>query len=658
MSYKKRILLLSLIDLFIIAVAVMMAYLLRFDFRVREGVFEYIPYVFVMQSFIILLTFHLRNLYKRVWQYASIGELISIVKAVIIAEIVFFTTHIIVHSFIPSIVVPRSIYLLSGMLIIIGIGGSRLTWRMFRDNYLKIQPHHKRALIIGAGDAGALIARELKHSPDNEFYPVAFIDDDPNKKSLELMGMPVLGGRESIHDVVENHQIKEIIIAIPSAPRSQVAEIIELCKTTKANIKILPKVSDIVSGKVSLKKIRDVNVEDLLGRDPIEVDLHGIADYVTDQIVLITGAGGSIGSELCRQIAPFSPERLLLLGHGENSIYDIELELRKKYPGLKIETVIADVQDRDRINEVFESYHPNVIFHAAAHKHVPLMERNPAEAIKNNVFGTRNVAECAHEFNASHFVMISTDKAVNPTSVMGTTKRLAEMVVQDLDRKSSTKFVAVRFGNVLGSRGSVIPIFKQQIQEGGPVTVTHPEMVRYFMTIPEAVQLVIQAGALANGGETFILDMGKPVKISDLAKDLIRLSGLEPDQDIKVEYTGIRPGEKLYEEILTDEEGMQATKHDRIFVGRPIEYSHDEFQNGLKSLKEIVTHRNGLPDGNEVRTLLKKLIPSYKYDGNKNNNDQTDDKSSVQYKKAVEVELVKQQMKLAKIEMATAKQGK
>lgn len=389
--------------------------------------------------------------------------------------------------------------------------------------------------------------------------------------------------------------------------KTQISDIINICKTTKARLKIIPHIQEYIQGKMAANQMRDVQVEDLLGRDPIQTDLQNIADYVQNKIVLVTGAGGSIGSELCRQVAPFKPARLLLLGHGENSIYGIEMEMRRLFPNLPIETVIADVQDRTRIADVFREFGPQVVFHAAAHKHVPLMERNPSEAIKNNVFGSKNVAECADEFGAERFVLISTDKAVNPTSIMGTTKRIAEMFIQSLDKHSKTKFVAVRFGNVLGSRGSVIPRFKDQIARGGPVTVTHPEMVRYFMTIPEAVQLVIQAGAFAKGGEVFILDMGKPVKIVDLATDLIRLSGYEPNVDIDIEFSGIRAGEKLYEELLTSEEGMSSTMHDRIFIGKPMNINRTELEFEMRRLERVLGS-----DPEEIRALLQHLVPTYR----------------------------------------------
>lgn len=602
---------LGILDALIIAAAVTLAYFLRFDFQVRRPYFELLPYVAAAHIMLNFFAFKWAKIYRRVWQYASIGELVSLVKATTLSEITFYVFQMTVQFYKPELVVPRSIYLLAWLLVTVGVGASRLSWRMFRDSYLKIQPHHRQTMIIGAGKAGALIAKELKHTPTSELYPVAFIDDDQAKLGLEIMGLPVVGGRDRIIEAAEQLHIKKIIIAMPSASKAEIAKLIDICKQTKAKIKILPRVSDLISGKISVNMIREVSLEDLLGRDPVQVDLAGIANYVTGQVVLVTGAGGSIGSELCRQVVPFNPKHLLLLGHGENSIYDVELELLKLFPALKLQTIIADIQDRARISEIFDNYRPSVVFHAAAHKHVPLMERDPSEAVKNNIFGTRNLAECAHEFKASRFVMVSTDKAVNPTSVMGATKRAAEMIVQGMDRSSSTKFVAVRFGNVLGSRGSVVPLFKRQIQEGGPITITHPEMVRYFMTIPEAVQLVIQAGALANGGEVFILDMGKPVKIADLAKDLIRLSGLRVGEDINIIYTGIRPGEKLFEEILTSEEGISATRHNRIFIGKPTDFSLDEFHFMVKKMEQLIAKKNAPGRGQEIKALLKQIVPTY-----------------------------------------------
>ncbi|KHF31818.1 UDP-N-acetyl-alpha-D-glucosamine C6 dehydratase [Paenibacillus sp. P1XP2] len=406
--------------------------------------------------------------------------------------------------------------------------------------------------------------------------------------------------------IVKEKQIKEIIIAIPSASKKEISDIAQICKNTGVKLKMIPRLNDLISGKVSLSKMRDVSVEDLLGRDPITTDLDGIMNYVQHKRVLVTGAGGSIGSELCRQLAKFRPMKLLLLGHGENSIFNIEMELRKTFPELNLVTIIADIQDRERMKNIFNEYRPQVVFHAAAHKHVPLMERNPTEAVKNNVFGTQNVADCADEYGVERFVLISSDKAVNPTSVMGATKRIAEMYIQTMNASSSTKFVAVRFGNVLGSRGSVIPFFKQQIADGGPVTVTHPEMVRYFMTIPEAVQLVLQAGSFAEGGEIFVLDMGSPVKILNLAEDLIKLSGYEPYEEIDIKFTGIREGEKLYEELLTDEENVTATQHNRIFIGKPSELNRRHLELEILRLQRVIA------DGSSsIKEIIDQIVPMY-----------------------------------------------
>jgi FlaA1/EpsC-like NDP-sugar epimerase len=395
---------------------------------------------------------------------------------------------------------------------------------------------------------------------------------------------------------------------MPSAKRVQITEIINICKLTGAKVKIIPSINDFIRGRVAVKSLRNVEVEDLLGREPVMTDLEGIANYVSDKVVLVTGAGGSIGSELCRQISSFNPSSLLLLGHGENSIYTIEMELRTKFPDVHLETVIADIQDRGRMDDVFRKFRPQVVFHAAAHKHVPLMERNPSEAVKNNVFGTRNVADCADKYKAERFVMISSDKAVNPSSIMGATKRIAEMYIQSINTISETQFVAVRFGNVLGSRGSVIPRFKDQIAAGGPVTVTHPDMVRYFMTIPEAVQLVIQAGSFAKGGEIFVLDMGKPVRILDLAQDLIRLSGYEPNVDIEINFSGMREGEKLFEELLTDEEAVSSTQHERIYIGKPTQINRVELELQFKRIEKVIGENQ-----HSIKDVIEHLVPFYSH---------------------------------------------
>lgn len=613
MNVKLRCLLLVTFDTLLVSLVIILAYLLHFDFKVDMETFVYIPYVIAMHLVVIFFVFNKYRIYKRAWQYASIGELITIIKAVFITEIVLFLFHEIFTFFNYNFVIPRSIYLISGSLLILAIGGSRLLWRIYRDNYLKIQKYHKPAIIVGAGDAGVLLAKELKHLINSETYPVAFIDDDINKQNLEVLGIPVVGTRKDIPKKVKELNIQKIIIATPSIGKSELAELVEICNTTKINTQILPAIKDIVNGKVKISMLRNVEVEDLLGRDPIELNISEIDNYIKNKVVLVSGGGGSIGSELCRQILNFSPRKLLILDHSENNIYDIELELNKRYRDLDIVPLIADVQQKKRIDNIFKSYKPDVIFHAAAHKHVPLMESSPIEAIKNNVFGTKNMAECADRYDASHFVMISTDKAVNPTSVMGTTKRIAEMIIQYYAQTSKTKFTAVRFGNVLGSRGSVIPLFKKQIAEGGPITVTDPNMVRFFMTIPEAVQLVIQSGGAAKGGEIFILDMGEQVKIADLANDLIKLSGLEPNVDIKVEYIGVRPGEKLYEEILTEEEGIVATKYNRIFISGSNYIDKDELFYIIKKLEQLLFDNVEVLALEKTKKILSEIVPTYKY---------------------------------------------
>ncbi|MBV6713469.1 polysaccharide biosynthesis protein [Paenibacillus chitinolyticus] len=603
MRNRNKVYVFMLLDVLVIWGSVWLSYLLRFDGAIPASYITQGLIFSLVLTFTTLSSLVYFKLYNRVWQYASIGEMVSLFKAVTLSSILSYLAVTLAGQF----SVPTSIFLSSYQCVFFLMGGLRFVRRMLGDNYYKKKGGQRAALIIGAGDCGIIITKELKHNPQSLMYPAAFIDDDKQKHKQQICGIPVVGGRDQIVSTVSRLNIDEIIIAIPSASKSEILGIIEICKQTKAKLKMIPKISDLIHGRVSIKEIRDVDVEDLLGRDPVKVDLYEIANYVEGKVVLVTGAGGSIGSELCRQVGPYNPKKLLLLGHGENSIYTIEMQLRQLYPALQLETVIADIQDVKRIEDVFAEYEPQVVFHAAAHKHVPLMERNPSEAIKNNVFGTKNVADCANRFRAERFVMISTDKAVNPTSVMGTTKRVAEMYIQSLNASSDTIFAAVRFGNVLGSRGSVIPRFKEQIANGGPVTVTHPDMIRYFMTIPEAVQLVIQAGAFARGGEVFILDMGKPVKIVDLATDLIRLSGFDPNSEIAIEFTGMRPGEKLYEELLTQEEGLSSTLHNRIFIGKPANINHAELQFQLNKLNKSLVEEDSLRD------KLKEIVPAYQH---------------------------------------------
>jgi FlaA1/EpsC-like NDP-sugar epimerase len=581
LSYTKRVSLLMLLDSIIVLTAIYIGYyILLAQFSL------YTLPTLIISSIALLASHHLfafiYRLYQKAWEYASVGEMMAIIRAVTFSILVTGAVQLIVNGSVYT-----RVLLVTWMLHVILIGGSRFSWRMYRDYYMKTKNEKKRALIIGAGSAGSMLVRQLMKSRDTDLEPVGFIDDDAKKLKLQIYGVTVLGGTKDIPTIVEKYEIENIIIAIPSLRKGQIQDVYQECSKTAAKIQIMPMIEDIVSGKVSVKQFRDVQVEDLLGREPVELDIKSISEKLTGKTILVTGAGGSIGSEICRQVSKFKPKKLVLLGHGENSIYTIDMELRNKHrEEFDIIPVIADIQDRDRIFEVMEVHTPDVVYHAAAHKHVPLMEYNPKEAVKNNVIGTKNVAEAADTFGVGTFVLVSSDKAVNPTNVMGSTKRIAEMVIQNLDKDSKTNFVAVRFGNVLGSRGSVIPLFKKQIQAGGPVTVTHPDMTRYFMTIPEASRLVMQAGALARGGEIFVLDMGEPVKIVDLAKNLIKLSGYTIDE-IGIKYAGIRPGEKMYEELLGENEVHGEAIFPKIFIGKTVGFDYKRVTNLVENHGEF-----------------------------------------------------------------------
>ncbi|MGM0883304.1 MAG: polysaccharide biosynthesis protein [Bacillota bacterium] len=605
MSYRSRMLVLLVVDICIIWVAIATSYLFRFDGNIPPHyVSQMLVFAFVT-TVICGVSLAFFRMYRRMWQYASIGEIVELVKAIVIGiALTYIATYLLNGERVPLSITSRTLEIM-----LLFMGGSRFLWRLIRVNRTKKAGLSNNVLVVGAGDCGALIAKEMM--TNNSFSGnrlVGFVDDDPYKRNMQVVGLPVLGDRTKIEEMVRTHHIHDIIIAMPSVKRTYISDIINICKLTGAKVKIIPSINDLITGHLAVETLRNVEVEDLLGRDPVQIDLDGIADYVSDKVVLVTGAGGSIGSELSRQIASFNPSRLLLLGHGENSIYTIEMELRSKYPDVHLETVIADIQDRSRMYDIFSRFRPQVVFHAAAHKHVPLMERNPSEAVKNNVFGTKNVADCADKYKSERFVMISSDKAVNPSSIMGATKRIAEMYIQSINTVSETQFVAVRFGNVLGSRGSVIPRFKEQIAAGGPVTVTHPEMVRYFMTIPEAVQLVIQAGSFAKGGEIFILDMGKPVRILDLAQDLIRLSGYEPNVDIEINFSGMREGEKLFEELLTDEEAVTSTQHERIYIGKPQQINRAELELQFKRFEKVLGESQS-----SVKDVIEHLVPFYSH---------------------------------------------
>lgn len=598
---KFSLAILLLIDIAIVSFTPFLSLMIRFeDFAVGESAMKALLPIMPVILFIRIVTFYGFGLYHRLWRYASINELLAIGGAVTVSSAI-----IIIYTLLAGSYIPGSIHLLSWLSTIILIGlfrlGVRIVFHLRPRNGSK---DNINVLIVGAGDAGAMIAREIKHRGFDNKRIIGFIDDDPYKQSQMMFGVKILGGRSEIRRVVADYQVDEIIIAMPSVGGGVVREILSECKQTACRVKTLPGMYEIIDGKVTVRQLRDVDLEDLLRREPVRLDLNEIAQYITGKRVLVTGAGGSIGSELCRQIASLSPASLSLLGKGENSIYEIDRELHMKFPQLDIKPIIADIRDAKRINKIFVDGKPQVVFHAAAHKHVPLMELQPAEAASNNIFGTEIVAEAADRVQADVFVMISTDKAVNPTSIMGATKRVAELVIQNINKVSDTKFVAVRFGNVLGSRGSVVPLFKKQIAEGGPITITHPDMKRYFMTIPEAVQLVIQAGSMAKGGEVFVLDMGKPVKIVDLACDLIELSGFTPYSDIKIKYTGIRPGEKLFEELLTAEEGTNATKHEKIYVANSNAIDEERLQGGLAALRQTVYDH-------DITDIIGKIVPTY-----------------------------------------------
>ncbi|MCU6710307.1 polysaccharide biosynthesis protein [Paenibacillus sp. J5C_2022] len=591
MTYRRRFWLLITLDSIIVASAVGGSVWLLGESGAPSSITLLALSLFVLHH----VFFFVYKLYKKAWEYASIGELVMIAKAAaltiggtaLLQWIAFGDMHVRLLTVI-------------GMMHMMLIGGSRLVWRVVRGSFSRQSGKRKRTLIVGAGSAGTMLVRQLLNNSDTELYPVAFVDDDAYKQELDIMGVPVAGKVSEIVAKASQYKVDNIVIAIPSLSKKQLYNIYTECAKTNAKTQIIPKLEDLATGRIAVTQFRDVQVEDLLGREPVELDIESISEYVTRKVVLVTGAGGSIGSEVCRQIARFLPEKLVVLGHGENSIYAIEMELKEMYKdsGVKFYTEIADLQDADKMNAVMRKHKPHVVYHAAAHKHVPLMERNPEEAVKNNLIGTYNAARAASASGVSTFVMISTDKAVNPTSVMGATKRLAEMIIQHMDGVSQTKFVAVRFGNVLGSRGSVIPLFQKQIARGGPVTVTHPDMVRYFMTIPEASRLVIQAGALARGGEIFVLDMGEPVNITELAQNMIRMSGFAVE-DIGIEYTGIRPGEKLYEEMLKDNEMMEKQVYPKIYIGKASEIHMDDIQDIMREY--------GRMEQTELRVSLLKI---------------------------------------------------
>ena len=609
---RKRIALLVIVDIFLITLSGFLSLYVRYDFSFSKMDMQYVDYeiqYLPIELAVTLLLFVLFKLYRSVWRFASSAELLNVIGACSASIILQ-----IVGMGILGMRMPVSYYLMKYMFLIVGVGALRFTYRILRmlqeRRNVDTKEKCKNTMIVGGGEAGAMIIKEFQNSRFLNQKISCVIDDNPSKQGKYLRGIKIAGGREDIHRLVREMNIDEIIVAMPSAPQSETKEILNICKDTGCELKVLPGLYQMIKGEVSISKLRKVEIEDLLGREPIRIQLDAIMGYVSGKTVLITGGGGSIGSELCRQVAAHTPKRLIIVDIYENNAYDIQQELKRNYPELDLVVLIASVRNEHRINSIFEKYRPDIVYHAAAHKHVPLMEDSPNEAIKNNVFGTYKTAMAADKYGVKRFVLISTDKAVNPTNVMGASKRMCEMIIQMMNHHSQTDYVAVRFGNVLGSNGSVIPLFKKQIEKGGPVTVTHPDIIRYFMTIPEAVSLVLQAGALARGGEIFVLDMGEPVKILDLAENLIRLSGYKPYEDIDIEFTGLRPGEKLYEELLMSEEGLQETENKLIHIGKPIEFDEEKFKDQLKVLYETAYE-----DYDGIKKMVQEIVPTYTIKG-------------------------------------------
>ena len=605
-----RVLCLVTADAVIVNLAAVVTLLIRFSIdgmTVWNSAFEwylklYLGYA-VINTVVTIVMFALFNLYNSLWEFAGYNELVRIGCASVASALVNFVLMMVIEDS----RMPLSFPIVYSMLLAAGTGTLRLIYRALRRKRAdRSTAEKKRTMLIGGGQAGAMVLREFRYSAHSENKVVCVIDDDRSKWGNFIQGVKIVGGKESIVLAAEKYNVEEIILAIPSASRRQKLDILEICHATGCKLRTLPGLYQLANGEVSIQKIREVDIEDLLGRDIVKIDLNEVAGYIKDKVVLVTGGGGSIGSELCRQAATQKPKTLIIFDIYENNAYELQMELRRQHPELDLVVLIGSVRDKGRVDYVFDKYRPDIVCHAAAHKHVPLMEDSPLEAIKNNVFGTYNVAEAADRYGARRMILVSTDKAVNPTNVMGASKRICEMVVQMWNGRSKTEYVAVRFGNVLGSAGSVIPLFRRQIKEGGPVTVTDKNVIRYFMTIPEAVQLIFQAGAYAKGGEIFVLDMGEPVRIDDLARNMIRLSGLEPDLDIPIVYTGLRPGEKLYEELLLSGEGMQKTANDLIYIG-----GEAPFDESL--LSEKLTELSELHEGEEMllRTKISELVPTY-----------------------------------------------
>ena len=602
-----RVVCLVIADALLINAAAFLALFVRFEFDFEQlrqsGYLNGLVTYSWLNTLGSLLIFYLMKLYDSLWEFASTAELFRVFVASVISAGVC-----VVGMMMLKISMPRSFVLLYAGALTALCSALRLLYRELRRARMRSHGgiRQKRTMLIGGGQAGSMVLREFQFSAHSENNVVCIIDDDRSKHGSYMRGVKIVGGRDDILQMAEKYGVEEIVLAIPSASRRERLDILDICHLTGCSLRTLPGLYQLANGEVSIQSIKHVDIEDLLGRDTVKTDLNEVKAYVQDKVVLVTGGGGSIGSELCRQAAAMGPKQLIVFDIYENNAYDLQMELRHRHPELDLVVLIGSVRDETRVNNIFAKYHPDLVCHAAAHKHVPLMEDSPFEAIKNNVFGTYNVARAADRFGTQRFILISTDKAVNPTNVMGASKRICEMVVQTVNERSKTEFVAVRFGNVLGSAGSVIPLFRKQIKEGGPVTVTHKEVIRYFMTIPEAVQLIFQANAYANGGEIFVLDMGEPVKIDDLARNMIRLSGFEPDVDIKIEYTGLRPGEKLYEELLMSGEGLKKTKNDLIYIGSEVDFDKAEFEESLMELKAI-----NETSERELRDKIAQIVPTY-----------------------------------------------
>ena len=598
---RSRRLIVITIHLALVVLAYILAFYLRFDFKVDDNYWHIIGKTLPILIAIKMVIFGYFGLYSGLWRYAGIDDIWRILKAHVLATFVFIIAVMFIYTFAGF---PRSVFVLDFIISFCFIAGIRFANRLIRE---KLRPENiikrKKALIVGAGEAGVMILRESRSNPKSNITIVGFIDDDRGKRGQRIQGVGILGSRSDISSVIEEYGVEEVIIAIPSAKGEVIRDIVTHCKASSVKIRIVPGLQKIISGEMEVKP-REIKPEDLLGRESVNIDEKEVEGYLSEKVVLVTGAGGSIGSALCRQIVKFNPKEILLLDHNENNVYYLGIEFLTKYRHIKFRTIIGDIRDVGLLKSVFSLYKPEIVFHAAAHKHVPLMEENPAAAIKNNIIGSRNLIYAANHYKVDRFIFISTDKAVNPTSVMGMTKRVVEMILQSKAKISKTKYMAVRFGNVLGSDGSVIPIFKKQIEEGGPITITHPEVKRYFMSISEAAQLVLQAGSMGKAGEIFILDMGEQIKILDLAKEMIILYGLKPDEDIKIEYIGLRPGEKLYEETLLDSEKDKATKADKIYIAEL-----DSFDSRVlrKKIDELEASAN-MMDSAEVVKKLQEII--------------------------------------------------